>query len=47
MFNFFRKKNKKEAPIDLNVESQKSNSMNNIVLKIDQVDKQVKAQLQV
>ena len=48
MFNLFGKKNKKKAPIDLNVESQNmSNSMNDIVLKIDQVDKQVKAQLQI
>ena len=48
MFNLFGKKNKKKAPIDLNVESQNmSNSMNDIVLKIDQVDKQVKAQHQI
>ena len=52
MFNFFGKKQKKEAPrpvpIDLNVESQNmSNRMNDLALKIDQVDKQLKAQLQV
>ena len=52
MFNFFGQKPKKEAPrpvpIDLNVESQNmSNRMNDLALKIDQVDKQLKAQLQV
>ena len=47
MFNLFGKKNKKKAPIDLNVESQNmSNSMNDIVLKIDQVEKQLKAVIQ-
>ena len=50
MFNFFRKKNKKEAPapVDLNKESQnKSNRMNDLGLKIDQVEKQLKAQHQI
>ena len=49
MFNFFRKKNKKEAPapIDLNKESQNmSNRMNDLALKIDQVEKQLKAVIQ-
>ena len=50
MFNFFRKKNKKEAPapVDLNKESQNMlNCMNNLGLKIDQVEKQLKAQHQI
>ena len=50
MFNFFRKNNKKEAPapVDLNKESQnKSNRMNDLGLKIDQVQKQLKAQHQI
>ena len=48
MFNFFRKNNKKEAPVDLNKESQNMlNCMNDLGLKIDQVEKQLKAQNQV
>ena len=52
MFNFFGNKKKKEAPkgppIDLNVESQNmTNRMGDIQLKIEQTDKQLKAQLQV
>ena len=49
MFNFFRKKNKKEAPalVNLNKESQNmSNRMNDLALKIDQVEKQLKAVIQ-
>ena len=49
MFNFFRKKNKKEAPapVDLNKESQNMpNRMNDLALKIDQVEKQLKAVIQ-
>ena len=50
MFNFFRTNNKKEAraPVDLNKESQnKSNRMNDLGLKIDQVKKQLKAKHQI
>ena len=52
MFNFFGNKKKKEAPkgppIDLNVESQNmTNRMGDLQLKIEQTDKQLKAQLQV
>ena len=50
MFNFFRKKNKKEAPapVDLNKESQNMlNCMNDLGLKIDQEEKQLKAKHQI
>ena len=50
MFNFFRKKNKKEAPapVDLNKESKNMlNCMNDLGLKIDQVEKQLKAKYQI
>ena len=50
MFNFFRKNNKKEAPapVDLNKESKNMlNCMNDLGLKIDQVEKQLKAKYQI